>query len=123
VDVLEGRVEIPGGDFDLNVPKLVKVVRDNGFTISSLKIKATGTVKTTKAGYVFVVSETNARYSLNRNDMLSKLLDQSQKTNKPFDILGTVVIPPPKGEAVPDDPVGSLTIEMFVPANSAGGSE
>ena len=123
MDVLEGRVEIPGGDFDLEVPRLVKVVRDNGFTISSLKIKATGTVETTNAGYVFVVRETNAHYSLNRNDMLNKLLDQSQKTDTPFSILGRVVIPPPKGEAVPDDPVGSLTIEMFVPENSGGGSK
>ena len=114
MDVLEGRVEIPGGDFDLDVPRLVKVVRDNGFTISSLKIKASGKVKKSETGYTFVVDETKLRYPLNQNDVLNRLLEQSQETETPFNILGTVVIPPPKGEAVPEAPVGSLTLEMFV---------
>ena len=114
MDVLEGRVEIPGGEFELDVPRLVKVVQDRGFTARSLKIKATGTVEKTKGGYTFVMGETNVRFPLNQDDVLKRLLDQSQNTETPFSILGKVVIPPPEGEAAPEAPVGSLTIERFV---------
>ncbi len=114
MDVLEERVEIPGGEFELDVPRLVKVVRDRGFTPRSLKIKATGTVEKTKGGYTFVVGETNVRFSLNQDDILKRLLGQSHNSETPFKILGRVVIPPPKGEAVSEALVGSLTIERFV---------
>ncbi len=114
MDVLEGRVEIPGGDFELDVPQLVKVVRDNGFTVGSLQINATGILERTNTGYAFMLQESNARYLLNQNAVLDQLLAQSQDAETPFNIFGTVVIPPPKGEPVPDEPVGSLTLEKFV---------
>ena len=115
VDVLEGRVEIPATDLELDVLKLVKVVRDNGFTASNLKIKAMGRVVKTDTGHTFVVGQTNVRYPMNENDVLKRLLEQSRKMDIPFSILGSVVIPPPKGEGEPEAPVGSLTIENFVP--------
>ena len=114
MDVLEERVEISGGEFELDVPRLVKIVRDSGFTPRSLKIKATGTIERTKEGYTFVVGETNVRFPLNQNDILKRLLDQSRYSETPFSILGRVFIPPPKSEAVTEAPVGSLTIERFV---------
>ncbi|MBN4081111.1 hypothetical protein JYT44_01970 [Caldithrix abyssi] len=112
---MEGRIEIPGGDYNLEVPTLVKVVQDNGFTISSLKFKATGRVEKSEKGFEFIVQKTNVRYILNPNDSLEKLLEQSRKTSTPFSILGKVVIPPPKGEADPKLPLGSVTIENFTP--------
>ncbi len=114
MDVLEERVEIPGGEFELDVPRLVKIVRDGGFTPRSLKIKATGTVERTKKGYTFVVGQTNLRFPLIQDDVLKHLLDQSRYSETQFSILVKVVIPPPNGEVVPEAPVGSLTIERFV---------
>ena len=114
MDFLEERVEILGGEFELDVPRLVKEVRDRGFTPRSFKIKATGTIERTKEGYTFVVGKTNVRFSLNQDDVLKRLLNQSQYTEMPFKILGRVVIPPHKSEEVPVAPVGSLTIERFV---------
>jgi len=114
VDVLEERVEILGGEFEFDVPRLVKVVRDRGFTPRSLKIKATGTVEKTERGYTFVVGYTSLRFPLIQDDVLKRLLNQSPNSETPFDILGRVVIPPHKSEEVPVAPVGSLTIERFV---------
>ena len=114
MDFLEERVEILGGDFELDVPKLNKEVRDRGFTPRSLKIKATGTVEKTESGYTFVVGHTNLRFPLIQDNSLKRLLNQSQYSEIPFKILGRVVIPPHKGEAIPEAPVGSLTIERFV---------
>jgi len=114
VDFLEERVEILGGEFELNVPRLVKEVRDRGFTPKSVKIKATGTIEKTERGYTFVVGHTNLRFPLIQDNVMKRLLNQSQYTEAPFKILGRVVIPPPKSEEVPVAPVGSLTIERFV---------
>ena len=114
MDVLEERVEISGGEFELDVPRLVKVVRDNGFNPRSLKIKATGTVEKTELGYTFVVGHTNVRFPLIQDHVLKRLLNQSQYSEAPFKILGRVVIPPSKSEELPVAPVGSLTIEKFV---------
>jgi len=114
VDFLEERVEISGGEFELDVPRLVEIVRDRGFTPRSLKIKATGTVEKTELGYMFVVGHTNPRFPLIQDDVLKRLLNQSQYTEMPFKILGRVVIPPSKSGAVTEAPVGSLTIERFL---------
>ena len=114
MDVLEERVEIPGGDFELDVPKLVEIVRDKGFNARSIKIKATGTVEKTNRDYTFVVGHTNLRFPLIQDDVLKRLLNQSQNSETQFKILGRVVIPPHKSEEVPVAPVGSLTIERFV---------
>ncbi|MCH8905067.1 MAG: hypothetical protein IIA45_14265 [Bacteroidetes bacterium] len=114
MDILEERVEILGGEYELDVPKLVKVVQDRGFTAKSLKIKAIGTVEKTEGRYTFVVGKTNLRFPLIQNDVLKQLLNQPQNLETPFSILGRVVIPPPKSEEMPGAPVGSLIIERFV---------
>lgn len=109
---------VPGGDYQLDIQKLIRATRDNGFTMSFLRIKAVGLVIEKDGKPAFKITKTDQVYYLEPNEKLQELQKAIKDDKKPVAILASVPLPKKVMETGKGDIPKTLVVENYLmPAN------